>query len=382
MPFSVLIPVVRPERAKKCIQLAVENSGIFPSMVEVIAEEDTERIGCPKMLKRLVAKARWDYVVFLGDDTEPQENYLINAYQYLQKFENQIGLVGFNDGVWDGNKDMSTHWLSHKGLLSQLGGEFFHTGYIHCRCDRELADRARALNRYAWAPEAKLIHWHPLTMNRPDLMDEDYNRVYREWAVQHDIELFDHRKANGWKTKDFHQVFLLGLFTRLSLIKSDINEHMPILRDYARKAERVTEFGMRRGLSTIALLAGFPKKLTTYDIDPKCLQVYRHLKQIIHDTDFKFVNADTLTANEIEETDFLFIDTLHDYRQCATELARHANRVTQYIAFHDTETFGRTDESGGGQGLRPAIDALIRGGGWEIQEDYINNNGLTIIRRK
>jgi hypothetical protein len=45
--------------------------------------------------------------------------------------------------------------------------------------------------------------------------------------------------------------------------------------------------------------------------------------------------CDTLTAPVIEETDLLFIDTLHTYWQVTGELVRHAHRARKYLIFHD-----------------------------------------------
>ena len=381
--ISILIPVIRPERAKKCIELATKNSGIASELIEIVVEDDTHRIGCPRMLKRLVEQAKYDHVVFLGDDTEPEENYLVNAYNRLQKeFPDGIGLVGFNDGIWNGNEKMSTHWIASKRLLPLIGGEFFHTGYIHCRCDIELADRTRAIGKYAWEETAKIKHAHPITAGNESLMDEDYARVYRPWVINHDMELYAHRKENGWKTNGYHQKFLQDLYTKMCKIKSDINEHLPTLKEYATGCDRIIEFGYRNGISTIALLAGCPKELITYDINPSCLQVYRHMKQIIHDSEFHLMPRNTIEIHPIGKTDFLFIDTLHDYNQCKRELALHGDNVTKFIGFHDTETFGSVDESGGGKGIRPAIEEFMAEKNWKIVHEAKNNNGLIIIGRQ
>ena len=58
--ISIIIPVVRPEKAKRCIEAIKKHIGI--SNYEIIDEEDTDRIGCPKMVKRLVKKTKYDKV--------------------------------------------------------------------------------------------------------------------------------------------------------------------------------------------------------------------------------------------------------------------------------------------------------------------------------
>jgi len=49
---------------------------------------------------------------------------------------------------------------------------------------------------------------------------------------------------------------------------SDINEHLVTLRDLAANCAHVTEFGVRKGVSTFALLHGQPNRLISYDIQP------------------------------------------------------------------------------------------------------------------
>lgn len=161
--------------------------------------------------------------------------------------------------------------------------------------------------------------------------------------------------------------------------QSDINEHCPVLRTLASECETVTEFGMRSGNSTTALLRGQPKKLTTYDINFN--DIADTLKAVQCETDFTFIQGSTLEV-EIEETDFLFIDTLHNGSQLRQELARHSEKVKKFIAFHDTVSFGLVGETEE-EGLRPAIREFLQTNPeWILADHFDNNNGLTIIARK
>ncbi len=165
---------------------------------------------------------------------------------------------------------------------------------------------------------------------------------------------------------------------------SNINEHLPVLKKYATN-NIVTEMGVRKGVSTVALLTGRPKKLTSYDIIPlKNLQIFELAKK--EKVNFKFVQANVLDI-EIEPTDILFIDTLHRYSQIKTELALHGSKVRKNILFHDTITFRdrpeilKTEKFVNDKGIYPAILEFL-GDDWFIKEEYTNNNGLTIIERK
>jgi hypothetical protein len=159
---------------------------------------------------------------------------------------------------------------------------------------------------------------------------------------------------------------------------SDIVLHLPKLKEYAEKVKHITEFGVRRGNSTIALLAGNPKRMISYDIKPK---IKEEVFNSLNKTNFKLIRKNVLDI-EIEETDLLFIDTYHTYKQLKNELDLHSSKVRKYIILHDTETFGKTGEDGG-EGLNKALDEfLIENKEWEIIYHNKNNNGLTVLKNE
>lgn len=171
-------------------------------------------------------------------------------------------------------------------------------------------------------------------------------------------------------------------YENLCGIDGDINQHLPILYEYAKKCDSVVEFGVRYIVSTWAFLYANPKKMTSYDIcDPSnwganILDVY----SLKGTTDFNFIKASTLQI-EIEETDLLFIDTLHTYDQLKKELSLHSDKCKKYLIFHDTTTFSKIGEDGS-EGIQRAIDELVIMGKWEYELVKTNNNGLTILKRK
>jgi hypothetical protein len=137
---------------------------------------------------------------------------------------------------------------------------------------------------------------------------------------------------------------LEALFRRAVSTPSDINEHCVRLRELASECGHVTEFGMRPEASTVALLAGGPGTLVSYD--RRRHPLVDLLEVVARPGGFRFEEGDSLTA-EIEETDLLFLDTVHTARQLSRELARHAGRVRRRIVLHDTVTFGQVGEDGG-----------------------------------
>ena len=101
---------------------------------------------------------------------------------------------------------------------------------------------------------------------------------------------------------------------------------------------------------------------------------------------------------DIEETDLLFIDTLHRYGQLKLELKKHSSKCKKYIILHDTTTFGDVGETasklmidpvtGGMQliprkGLWPAVEEFLKENkNWKLKERFTHNNGLTVLERK
>lgn len=168
------------------------------------------------------------------------------------------------------------------------------------------------------------------------------------------------------------------LFDRARLTPSDINEHCDTLRRLAAQCDHVTEFGVRTGVSTTALLAGRPSRLVSYDLNPS--REAESLRSVAAPTRFEFRQASSL-AVDIEPTDLLFLDTVHTEAQVAGELARHADRVRRYLVFHDTEIFGEQGEDGG-PGIMHAVRKFLEARPeWSVIERYDHNHGLLVLSR-
>lgn len=165
---------------------------------------------------------------------------------------------------------------------------------------------------------------------------------------------------------------------------SDINEHLPYLRELATTCTHITEFGVRNGNSTVALAdglavpmeAGQPVRLVSYDINPPAI--------VLPFPEWRFCQADTSKLGEIEETDLLFIDTLHDCAQVRAEL-KHAAKVRRWLVFHDTVLFGTRDESTGEPiGINQAIWEFLANNAfaWYVARHSSNNCGLLTLGRR
>lgn len=180
--------------------------------------------------------------------------------------------------------------------------------------------------------------------------------------------------------------FLNGLnlqqtYSCLCNTPSDIYEHLPTLYNYSKKCKTIVEFGVRWGFSTWAFLAALPKHMISYDIEqhPDLLLTKLKEESILNDIDYSFIIGNTLELT-IQDTDLLFIDTLHTYTQLKCELFRYVNNVNKYIILHDTVSFGDKGEDGLTPGLNTAINEFLKEYKfWKIENFFSNNNGLTVL---
>lgn len=162
---------------------------------------------------------------------------------------------------------------------------------------------------------------------------------------------------------------------------SDIQYHLPKLRELASEVDHVCEFGVRTGRSTIALLAGKPELMRSYDVNGFLLADELR-NEVRDDTDFLFVQRNTREQDigMIQWPDLLFIDTLHTRGQLFYELYYHARNVRRYVVMHDTATFGFVGEDGG-KGINDAWLPWARAYGWKIAYETSECNGLTVLER-
>jgi predicted O-methyltransferase YrrM len=171
-------------------------------------------------------------------------------------------------------------------------------------------------------------------------------------------------------------------YNELCKKESDINEHLSTLVKYGKMVKHITEFGVRRGLSTVAWLYSIPEDLISYDINNRKFDHKLFKSMVPSSTNFTFIIGNTLEVT-IKETDLLFIDTYHSYTQLTNELKLHGNKSRKYLIFHDTKIFGLVGEDKKQPALKRAIYEFIDSNKhWFLKEEFENNNGLIILERR
>ena len=192
--ISIIIPVIREESARRCIEAIKKNAGIPSEDYEIIAKSDTSGIGCPKMVKALTKIANYDLVMFLGDDTIPEKDFLKHAIEAMETLPDGWGVVGLNTQdirSTDGNP--LAHWMAHKKMLKHIeGGNFFSTDYAHCWCDNELKDIADEMGRWVYAKDSLITHNHPVNGTAEN--DKGYKKAYSKENENHDVKTYYKRK--------------------------------------------------------------------------------------------------------------------------------------------------------------------------------------------
>jgi hypothetical protein len=199
---------------------------------------------------------------------------------------------------------------------------------------------------------------------------------------------------------------------------SDINEHLPTLKEYAQECSSVFETGVRGVVSSYALLYGLventntnKKQIFLNDIEQCNISEFKKLAQTnAISVKYEWRNNLNLVFSNDETYDLTFIDTWHVYGQLKRELDKFSKITNKYIIMHDTEIDGIDGETkrpnglynwlyvGNNldglvsmtnipkheilKGLLPAIDEfLIANTNWIMEKQYKNNNGLTILKR-
>ena len=193
---TIIIPVIRPESAKRCVEAVHQNAGVPRSQYQVLTREDKERIGSGRMINALVEDAKHELVLYTGDDTVPQPDFLKNALAKMETLPDGWGVVALNDMRF-GGRNFATAWLADKRMLPLLDGHLLHEGYWHCFADNELTLRCKELKRYTWADNAKIKHLNPV-VDREVEWDDDYKRIYSNEWFTHDQVLFWRRRQSKW----------------------------------------------------------------------------------------------------------------------------------------------------------------------------------------
>ncbi len=194
------------------------------------------------------------------------------------------------------------------------------------------------------------------------------------------------------------------MYDNYSKTASDINEHLPVLRDLSKECSSVVAIGIKNMVSVWGLLEGLSESASTkrqfigYDafLPPQDLVIQAQTLTDALGISFELVQTPYMSI-QIKPCDMLFIDSLHTYRHLMHELETFSPKVRKFIALHDTsDPWGSQEDSAYNgnyseypkeysskkKGLWPAVkDFLAAHPEWQLKKRYLNNHGLTVLER-
>lgn len=405
MKYSIIVTTSNhcEDYLKPCIQSIEENSDMAITEILVVAngckdgtreylEEKKlksiwfdESIGYTKAVNEGLRVVNGEYIVLLNDDT------VIKGSQWLDLLEKpfkdpQVGITGPMKFTWmcgEIERTAMAFWcvMIRQTLIQEIGllDEVFNPGMGE---DGDYCIRAELVGyKLVQVPEDGSKEFGEGTDNLSFPIYHKGNGTFAEPERQKDEVVARNNKILEEKYSNrLEKIYNICLGH-----ECDINGLFPTLRKYAQKCEHITEFGVRGVFSTYAFLAARPRVMRSYDIETSANINEAGEVSAENGIDFIF-KAENVLETAIEETDLLFIDTLHVYRQLKQELALHADKVHKYILMHDTETWGEDDEipieNEEPKGLKLAIvEFLDENPQWKVKEHIKESNGLTILER-
>jgi len=121
-----------------------------------------------------------DYFVFLNDDMEVQENWLMYALEdYKSAFPDDRGCVSFN--MIPGGDTLCVAGLTSVGFVDNvLGGTFFNEVFVHNEGDSEFTYRVFKAKRFKWSEKSRVFHNHYMNGTAP--IDETYTNSSKYYS--------------------------------------------------------------------------------------------------------------------------------------------------------------------------------------------------------
>lgn len=151
--IKVVIPTTEEDK-----EMATKNAALHKLRAgiecEVVVRIDKKKIGWVAMHNKEFKKGGFDFYVYSCADYYPGRNWLKKAISVMLKED--YGLVGFNDGKWDGA--IATVGLVKKEWIDKIyDGNLFYHGFKSHYADTEITAMAFADKTYGYCPHAVLI---------------------------------------------------------------------------------------------------------------------------------------------------------------------------------------------------------------------------------
>jgi hypothetical protein len=147
----MVMPYTDAAQATRAARLAAARAGA-PSML--LAVHDELRQGFIATVNQAFAATRSPWFGYMAQDAFAGRAWLALALRALQA--KNAGLLGFNDGKWQGQ--LAAFGLAERGWAQSVyGGDFFYHDYRSHYADIELTVIAREHGRYVYEPNSVLV---------------------------------------------------------------------------------------------------------------------------------------------------------------------------------------------------------------------------------
>jgi hypothetical protein len=187
----MVMPFIDEVQALRAANFAASRAGVASLLLAV---HDEGRQGFIATVNQAFAATRSPWFGYMAQDALAGRDWLSLAVQAMRS--KQAGLLGFNDGKWQGQ--LAAFGLAERSWAQTVyGGEFFHSAYSSHFADTELTLIAREQGRYVYEPHSVLVEvdW-----------DKEQSAVNPSDRV-----LYASRTANGFDGR-VHNQQLLKLF--------------------------------------------------------------------------------------------------------------------------------------------------------------------------
>jgi hypothetical protein len=187
----MVMPYTNEGDARRAARLAASRAGVASLLLAV---HDEGRQGFIASVNQAFAVTQSPWFGYMAQDAFAGRSWLSLAVLALQT--KNAGLLGFNDGKWQGQ--MAAFGLAERVWAESVyGGAFFYPGYGSHYADAELTLIARDQGRYVYEPNSVLV-------------EADWDKESAAVSAS-DRALFKARTAAGFDAR-VHSPQLLQLF--------------------------------------------------------------------------------------------------------------------------------------------------------------------------
>jgi len=170
MPF---IDVALAQQAAEFASLRSNSEGML------LAIHDVQQHGFITTVNRAFRATDSPWFGYMAQDAFAGRSWMALALEAMQN--EQAGLLGFNDGKWQG-KLASFGLAEREWALSNYKGDFFYAGYKSHYADTELTLIAQQQGRYFYQPNSVLVEvdWDKETAT----VNQEDRKIYHARAMQ------------------------------------------------------------------------------------------------------------------------------------------------------------------------------------------------------